>query len=179
MGRTKPVACVIAVVLACAGPFAGALAQPAKDAPRAAASRTAEKAGKATPQRRSAVTSKKPGTAAKKARPSAGKAKPRKAVAAKKKGSARRPVAATRKKARPTAARSRSAPSSQQVARRPAAPLPPPLAWTLPPLGPERYYPNGIPELRPEFLHPLPGEAPIEQPAAPAMRPGAEPEWLP
>ncbi|HEY1230473.1 MAG TPA: hypothetical protein VGF26_24455 [Ramlibacter sp.] len=25
----------------------------------------------------------------------------------------------------------------------------------LPPLGPERYYPNGIAPLRPEFMHPL------------------------
>jgi len=26
----------------------------------------------------------------------------------------------------------------------------------LPPLGPERYYPNGIAPLRPEFMHQLP-----------------------
>jgi hypothetical protein len=58
-------------------------------------------------------------------------------------------------------------PSSVATARPaawPAAPpvqpevrqLPPPLVWTPPPLGPERFYPNGIPPLRPEFMHPLP-----------------------
>jgi hypothetical protein len=40
------------------------------------------------------------------------------------------------------------------------APRPEPQMYVPPPLGPERYYPNGIPELRPEFLHPLPGARP-------------------
>jgi hypothetical protein len=29
----------------------------------------------------------------------------------------------------------------------------------LPPLGPERYYPNGVAPLRPEFMHPAPTDA--------------------
>ena len=29
----------------------------------------------------------------------------------------------------------------------------------LPPLGAERYYPNGIAPLRPEFMHPLPADS--------------------
>jgi hypothetical protein len=48
-----------------------------------------------------------------------------------------------------TAVAARSARSAEQQAS--AAPR-----VYLPPLGPERFYPNGIPELRPEFLHPLP-----------------------
>lgn len=42
--------------------------------------------------------------------------------------------------------------------------LPPPVSmnWTPPPLGPERFYPNGIPALHPAFMHPLPGEQPAQ-----------------
>jgi hypothetical protein len=56
--------------------------------------------------------------------------------------------------------------SAKAAAKRPTpmvaavAPRPEPQMYVPPPLGPERYYPNGIPELRPEFLHPLPGARP-------------------
>jgi hypothetical protein len=56
----------------------------------------------------------------------------------------------------------------------------PSLGWTPPPLGPERFYPNGIPPLHPAFLHPLPGTA-VKQEASAALSPrrGGEPEMLP
>lgn len=86
-----------------------------------------------------------------------------------------RPVAANKAPARKAVATAK-APSRQPVAR----PLPPPVAWVPPPLGPERFYPNGIPELRPEFMHP---EAParVEQGAnsRPAAAGGQHTEWLP
>ncbi|WBY00456.1 hypothetical protein PE066_13365 [Ramlibacter tataouinensis] len=72
----------------------------------------------------------------------------------------------------------RKAPSAR-VGRAAPSTLPPPVAWTLPPLGPERFYPNGIPELRPEFLHPLPGAPAVSAQAVAPRAPGAEPEWLP
>jgi hypothetical protein len=54
------------------------------------------------------------------------------------------------------------------------------VAWVPPPLGPERFYPNGIPELRPEFMHP---EVPARVEQAANTRPesvGGQPaEWLP
>jgi hypothetical protein len=54
------------------------------------------------------------------------------------------------------------------------------VAWVPPPLGPERFYPNGIPELRPEFLHPerpLPARPDQSATVAPAL--GGHPELMP
>jgi hypothetical protein len=89
-----------------------------------------------------------------------------------------KPVARARSPKQPVAT-ARKAPSTT-VASRPARPLPPPVAWVPPPLGPERFYPNGIPELRPEFLHPEGPPARVDQAAN--TRPdalGGQPEWLP
>ena len=88
-----------------------------------------------------------------------------------------RPVAANKAPARKTVATAR-APSPRQPAARP---LPPPVAWVPPPLGPERFYPNGIPELRPEFMHPEAPPARVEQAAngRPASAGGQPTEWLP
>lgn len=61
------------------------------------------------------------------------------------------PKAAARAKPPVTAAR----PSAARAAVAPREPY-----WT--PLPPSRFYPNGIPELRPEFLHPLPQKQPQE-----------------
>ncbi len=52
------------------------------------------------------------------------------------------------------------------AARAPAAVPPREPYWT--PLPPSRFYPNGIPELRPEFLHPLPSERPVVAAPPPA-----------
>lgn len=77
----------------------------------------------------------------------------------------------------------RKAPPVATAGRTARPTVPPPVAWTPPPLGPERFYPNGIPELRPEFLHPLPGasaDAPaVSARAAVPRASGTEPEWLP
>lgn len=70
---------------------------------------------------------------------------------------------------------------AQSAARTGVAPVaaPPPVARTLPPLGPERFYPHGIPPLHPAFMHPLPGTPGVSEQAAASRVPGAEPEWLP
>jgi len=89
----------------------------------------------------------------------------------------KKPVAATKKPALSTARKS----SIGTAANRPARPLPPPVAWVPPPLGPERFYPNGIPELRPEFMHPERPPLRVEQAAnsGPAGAGGQPTEWLP
>ena len=97
-----------------------------------------------------------------------GKKKSRQVAANKAK--AGKPVAKARKNAKPVTA----------VANRTARPLPPPVAWVPPPLGPERFYPNGIPELRPEFMHPEGPPVRVEQAANTRAEPlGGQPEWLP
>ena len=76
-------------------------------------------------------------------------------------GSPQRSVVATTPAIRATVARSTS------VMGAPAAPpaAPSPVGQSrisgapLPPLGPERYYPNGIAPLRPEFMHPVPTDS--------------------
>jgi hypothetical protein len=69
------------------------------------------------------------------------------------------PVATAKRDARPapkgTATAKAPVPKVAAVAARPE-----PQMYVPPPLGPERYYPNGIPELRPEFLHPVPAARP-------------------
>lgn len=148
-------ACMLAVacgVVAMPHAFAQARDKPASSQVRKAAPPSAQKSQRKPVQA---------GPAKKKVKPvAAQKAKPRKpAVTAKKK---------------PTT-------TTNAAARRPAEPrpLPPPIAWVPPPLGPERFYPHGIPELRPEFLHP---EHPprVEQAVEARPRPlGGQPEWLP
>jgi hypothetical protein len=70
---------------------------------------------------------------------------------------------------------------SKKPALATARTLPPPVAWVPPPLGPERFYPNGIPELRPEFMHPERPPARVDQAAnsRPASAGGQPTEWLP
>lgn len=82
-----------------------------------------------------------------------------------------------RKKSRPVAA-SKPAPRKAVATTRPS---PPPVAWVPPPLGPERFYPNGIPPLRPEFMHPEAPPARVEQASRSRTDPvGGQPaEWLP
>lgn len=96
------------------------------------------------------------------------------------KSAAKKPAVAARSPAKaPVTTRVPTPRPATAIARRPPAPaLPPPVAWVPPPLGPERFYPNGIPELRPEFLHPE--RPPIAQQAViRAPTPGGEPELLP
>jgi hypothetical protein len=89
-----------------------------------------------------------------------------------------KPVAKARHRKQPVAT-AKKAPATT-VANRPARPLPPPLVWIPPPLGPERFYPHGIPELRPEFLHPEAPPARVDQAAnTRPERLGGQPEWLP
>ncbi|TFZ07183.1 hypothetical protein EZ313_11405 [Ramlibacter henchirensis] len=104
-----------------------------------------------------------------------GKSKQAKPVAA---NSRSRPATANSKSKPAASAKAASTPPARAVARRPQAPLPPPVAWVPPPLGPERFYPHGIPELRPEFLHPE-RPLPVEQAATRAPSLGGQPEWLP
>jgi hypothetical protein len=104
-----------------------------------------------------------------------GKSKQAKPIAANGKS---RPATANGKSKPTTSAKASPAPPARAVARRPQAPLPPPVAWVPPPLGPERFYPNGIPELRPEFLHPE-RPLPVEQAATRTPSLGGQPEWLP
>lgn len=124
-----------------------------------------------------------------KAAAKAGAQQPRKQVQAKHGKKKSKPVAASKAKPGKPVARARSpkqpvatakkAPATS-VANRPARALPPPVAWVPPPLGPERFYPNGIPELRPEFLHPERPPVQVDQTAT--ARPdalGGQPEWLP
>lgn len=88
----------------------------------------------------------------------------------------------------------RAGPNAQARTTRPAAPkvaarAKPPVAaarasaaraavaprepyWT--PLPPSRFYPNGVPELRPEFLHPLPQQTSRQEAAANASQGTAE-----
>lgn len=70
-------------------------------------------------------------------------------------------------------------PQSSRKAAVAAVAVPARSASALPPLGPERFYPDGIPELHPAFMHPLPGTPVLSEPAAVSRAPGAEPEWLP
>lgn len=94
-----------------------------------------------------------------------------------------RPPPKARAGSKHSQSRKRRAGKPALAARKPAAtvnaPALPPVARTLPPLGPERFYPNGIQELRPEFLHPLPGAPAVSEQAAAPREPGAGPEWLP
>jgi len=79
-----------------------------------------------------------------------------------------------------TAAKKKSSATTTAAAKRPARTIPPAVAWVPPPLGPERFYPNGIPELRPEFLYPEGPPAPPQQAASARTESvGREPEWLP
>ncbi len=81
-----------------------------------------------------------------------------------------------KKKSRPVAATKPAARKAVATAK-----VPPPVAWVPPPLGPERFYPNGIPELRPEFMHPEGPPARVEQAASsrPESVGGQPTEWLP
>lgn len=97
---------------------------------------------------------------------------PRKAGAGSK-----RPQSRKRRAGKPTLATRPAARKPAPAARDRAALAP--VARTLPPLGPERFYPDGIPQLRPEFLHPLPAAPAVSEPVAAPRVPGAEPEWLP
>ena len=91
-----------------------------------------------------------------------------------------------KKKSRPVAS-NKPAPrkpvaTANAPSRKPAArPVPPAVAWVPPPLGPERFYPNGIPELRPEFMHPEGPPARVDQAAnsRPESVGGQPTEWLP
>ena len=87
-----------------------------------------------------------------------------------------RPVAANKPAPRKSVATANAAP------RKPTArSVPPAVAWVPPPLGPERFYPNGIPELRPEFMHPEGPPARVDQAAnsRPEAVGGQPTEWLP
>lgn len=97
------------------------------------------------------------------------------------KHASRKHVQHGKKKTRPVAANKTSARKAVATSRVPSRPLPPPVAWVPPPLGPERFYPNGIPELRPEFMHPEAPPARVEQAAnsRPASVGGQPAEWLP
>lgn len=87
------------------------------------------------------------------------------------------PIAANKLAPRKAVATAKVSPSRKPAAR----PLPPPVAWVPPPLGPERFYPNGIPELRPEFMHPEGPPARVDQAASSRSESvGGQPtEWLP
>jgi hypothetical protein len=78
----------------------------------------------------------------------------RKAAPARNARAAAPKVAAPARKARPAVAAARS-----PATRAPVAPREP--HWTQ--LPPSRFYPNGIPELRPEFLYPLPQPQPPQE----------------
>ncbi|HYD77313.1 hypothetical protein [Ramlibacter sp.] len=156
---------LLAVAIACAALAAGpAHAQAAQPSP------VAEQAGKAKPK-----ASTQRGVVKKKSRVS------RRADAARKPSLARkqRPGKAAAAAKVPTKkALTKKAPLTARSARAAVA-APPPVARTLPPLGPERFYPDGIPELHPAFMHPLPGTPVLSERAAVSRAPGAEPEWLP
>ena len=105
-------------------------------------------------------------------RKQAGQARHGKKKVAAHKAKPRKPVATVKRQPTTTTTAARRAPQTR--------PLPPPVAWVPPPLGPERFYPNGIPELRPEFLHPEGPPARVEQAANTGPEPlGGQPEWLP
>lgn len=94
---------------------------------------------------------------------------------AKAKNAVKRPPATAAKKKSPVAA----AAATKRPARNA---VPPAVAWVPPPLGPERFYPNGIPELRPEFLYPEGPPTPLPPQQAASARTesvGHQPEWLP
>jgi hypothetical protein len=95
-------------------------------------------------------TAKPRAHAASPARKRAGKRAAKKAPPA---AHAKRPMKAPLPTAR---ASTPPATTNATVRAAPARSLPPPQTATFIPLGPERFYPNGIPELRPEFMHPLP-----------------------
>ncbi len=155
-------ACVLAVAMAwggAAGGLAQAQAQMPKQSPAASEVRHAD------PQAR------KKRAALKKVQPS------RKASSGRKSSLVRkhRPPGKSSLGAK---AVTKKAPSSTRAGSAIIA-APPPVARALPPLGPERFYPNGIPELHPAFLHPLPGTPMVSEQAAVSRGAGAEPEWLP
>jgi hypothetical protein len=155
-------ACVLAALATCGWVAPEALAAQANGKDKA---QTVRKAPPSAATKKPAP--RKAGKAAKKRAPVAKKAGPRKPRAA----------TAARKKP-PVTARSTSRKAPPGLARtRPT--VPPPVAWTLPPLGPERFYPNGIPELRPEFLHPVPDASGRNEQAAAGPSAGMEPNWLP
>ena len=151
-------ACMLAVacgLMTTAGALAQTRDKPASSQAGKATTRAKTKANPDAHQQRRHAKDRHARHGKKKSRPvAAGKSAPRKAVA--------------------TAAR---APSRKPAAR----PLPPPVAWVPPPLGPERFYPHGIPELRPEFMHPEAPPARVEQAAGsrPESLGGQPAEWLP
>ncbi len=165
MGASKVLlrraACVLAAAMACGGAAtapAEVQAQMLKKAPDASAIRSA---GPQAGKQRAALK--------KKAQPS------RQARS----GSKRSPVPTQRPRKAPLTAKTATGKAAPVAKAGSMASIPPPVARTLPPLGPERFYPNGIPELHPAFLHPLPGTLVLSEQAAASRLPGAEPEWLP
>ncbi len=117
-----------------------------------------------------------PAKAAKKSQPVQARKRAAPATpAAKAKAAPRRPVAATKAAPKPAA---RTATAVAKVPPRATGPArAPEVHWSQ--LPPSRFYPDGIPELRPECLHPLPAQVPLETVAAPRATPHGHPDMLP
>ena len=88
----------------------------------------------------------------------------------------KQPVAAARRAA-PAPAATRPASVAKATPRPAATVRAPEVHWSQ--LPPSRFYPNGIPELRPEFLHPLPGQQVVEAATGPRATPHGHPDQMP
>ncbi|TFY98196.1 hypothetical protein [Ramlibacter humi] len=128
-------------------------AKPARKPVTAKASAKKATIAARAPAKKTTVTAHAP---AKKAAATAHAPAKKGVVTAKSKPAAKKPVLTAKTPLRKTTITARREPEKRY--------LPPPVSmnWTPPPLGPERFYPNGIPELHPAFMHPLPGDAPVQ-----------------
>ena len=107
------------------------------------------------------------------AKPKIAKAPAKPRVTAKAPGTSKATVAA-----KPSASKSAAAkPTAPRPAVAKAAPVQQEVHWTQ--LPPSRGYPNGIPELRPEFLYPLPSQQPVQAATAPGPSNPGYPEMMP